>query len=402
VRLFGLRDQEKKGRSAEDRGDFAQAAALYAEAGLLEEAARVTILRGDAETRPNARLRHYARAATLAPESSPWRARALTKRALAVVVLASNGPVTAVARRDLGMAARELEALGEHELAADAYGRAGDRGAQLRALERAGSIESIELLLDAENDRERAVRARRSQNDEFAFLVAGGRRREALALAYASDDPGLRQRGDAITSRRLWGTHAHVSVRGRRMHLLLGDELVIGRAPDVAPHEDFRPPSRRAALVLGAPSLSRSHLSIFRRDGAVFVRDLESRHGTTLRGFALGEVAMGEGIKLVLGGAVAVALRPAMVLEGAVEVTVDSACYIAPLGPASLGVGRWRIERAADDWLEIVTDGEPPAYSGGLEWPPRATLLAGDAIATERGGTCEVEVGGGRPDDRPR
>jgi hypothetical protein len=398
VRLFGLRQQQERACAAEAQGDYAQAAALFAEAGLLDEAARVTILRGDAERRPNARMRHYARAATLAAEGSELQTRALVKRALALLALATDGPPTAAARRDLVRAAHELESLGECELAADAYGRAGDTAAQLQALERAGSVDAVEALLAQENERDRAERARRRDSDEFAFLLASGRRRDAVALARAGADAALRARADEIAGRRITGCEAVVSVGGERRRLLLGEQLVVGRSPDTAqpaPDDPNAPAAGRAAqLAIGSASLSRNHLLVFRRGEDIVVRDLGSRHGTELRGVALGgDVTVGAGLELRLGRAVAVTLAPATEMAGAVAVTLGASRYVAPLGPALLGVGRWRIDRGHDDWIELVTDDDPPAFSGALRWASRATLLAGDAVAAAREGEPVVTVG---------
>jgi hypothetical protein len=57
-----------------------------------------------------------------------------------------------------------------------------------------------------------------------------------------------------------------------------------------------------------------------------------------------------------------------------------------------VGIGRWRVERASDDWIELVTDDDPPAFASSIHWVPRATLLAGDAIAQSRGGAPAITV----------
>ena len=54
-------------RKAEARGELAKAAELFVEADEPEEAARVMVLRGDAETDPRLRLQHYTQAAATAP-----------------------------------------------------------------------------------------------------------------------------------------------------------------------------------------------------------------------------------------------------------------------------------------------------------------------------------------------
>jgi hypothetical protein len=127
----------------------------------------------------------------------------------------------------------------------------------------------------------------------------------------------------------------------------------------------------------------------------VVVRDLGSRNGTLLRGLALaGEATVGDAIELRLGKEVPLAVRPAPELAGWVALEIAGARYLAPLGPARLGVGAWRLERGADGWVELVTDDEPPAFAGALRLASRVTLLRGDAIAEERGGPAVLRVEG--------
>ena len=71
-------------RAAELRGSCAQAAALFAEAGRLDEASRVMLIRGDGEADPAARLRHYVQAVATAPEGGEARTQAQRKHALLV------------------------------------------------------------------------------------------------------------------------------------------------------------------------------------------------------------------------------------------------------------------------------------------------------------------------------
>jgi hypothetical protein len=154
-------------------------------------------------------------------------------------------------------------------------------------------------------------------------------------------------------------------------------------------------------VAVASAAISRKHLSIARRDGEVWVRDLGSHNGTTLRQGterALdGEASVGSGIELRLGADVPLFVGPADDLPGAVAIEVAGARYVAPLGPARLGIGPWRLECAGsvgvEDWIELVTDDAPPAFAGGLRLSSRVTLLAGDAFAVEPGGAIAARFG---------
>jgi hypothetical protein len=376
-------------RASELRGDLAEAAALFAVAGRPDEAARVTILRGDREAQLVVRLRHYADAAATAPEASELAERARRKYALTVIAATAGGPLTDGLRRDLLGAAHELERLGEHERAAEAYARARDVEGHARALEHAGAIDELDDLLRAQQARCTQMSVRRHAIDEFDFLVASGARREAVALATASNDESLIRRGQELRAKRAAGCTVHAAVRGNDTRLLLGESVVVGRSPNhgsAEPHQAF--------IRVPSAALSRAHLAIARRDGGVVVRDLGSRHGTSLRGAPLTrDVPVDRGLELFLGGHVRLAIHAASDWSNeAVAIEIAGRRYIASLGACSLGIGRWRLERGTDDWVELSTDDAPAAFSAWIQWPKRATLVAGDAIASERGGPPQVTV----------
>ena len=56
-----------------------------------------------------------------------------------------------------------------------------------------------------------------------------------------------------------------------------------------------------------------------------------------------GAIALGEGLELKLGREVTLRLRPSTEIEGAVEIDLAGARYVAPLGPARLPVPGWQI-----------------------------------------------------------
>ncbi|HZU85169.1 MAG TPA: FHA domain-containing protein [Polyangiaceae bacterium] len=395
-RVFG-RGALVKARAAELRGDLAQAAVLFAQAGRLDEAARVMLLRGDAEADAPSRLRHYAQAAAAAPPGSDVQRQARLKRATAVLLIASDVPMTAAMRQELAHAAGELEDVGSHALAADAYARAGDIEGQARALARSGDIDRLDAVLAAQQAREHEATRRRLAHEELAALVACGKRRQAAALARASGDEGLREQGRLLEQRAVLGRLVNAVLRERLVSFALGDEVVVGRAGGGA---------ASAGATIGVPSaaVSRRHVAVARRGREVVVRDLGSRNGTTLRGLALtGEAPVGAGVELLLGGQVTMVVAPHGEPPGSVSIDVAGARWIAPLGPAMLGVGRWRLETAPAgdglpaDWVELATDRDPAAFAGGLELAPRVTLLAGDSFTAERAGPPVLEI---RRDER--
>jgi hypothetical protein len=367
-----------RARAAELRGELERATTLFAEAGRLDEAARVMVLRGDAEADPALRLRHYVQAASTAPEGSPAVALARRKRANLLLTTSAERAMTATLRLDLLEAARDLEALGELEIAAEAYGRAGDVEGEARALARAGDVDRLDALLHAQQGRDRESLARHDLRERFGVLVAAGRRLEASMLARSATDDALREQGRSLEARRVSGEVVSVTVRGRRLRLVLATEVTIGRV---------------ASLSVMSAALSRQHVAITRRGQGAFIRDLGSRNGTTLRGLALaGEVPIGEGLELQLGGQIPLVVRPSDQLPGAYAIDLAGTRSVAPLGPARLGVGSWRLERTGDAeaWVELVTDDEPPAFLDGLSLAPRISLLRGDALATERAGAPAV------------
>jgi hypothetical protein len=358
-RVFGRSRALALARSAELRGDLVRAARLFGRAGRPDEAARVR-----------------------------------KARALAVLASATAVPVTAARRPELAEAAADLEALGDLPRAAEAYGRLQDVEGQARVLARSGEVDRLGALLDADLAREHEALAERGAHEEFDLLVASGRRREAVEFARGSSG-AVRARGLALLARRVMRTPIPLFLHGRPMAVVLGERIVLGRMLDL--EEGLAVGS----VAVASAAISRRHLSIARREGEVWVRDLGSHNGTTLRQETErpleGEVRVGAGIDLRLGTEVSLVVRPTDDLPGAVAVEFAGARYVAPLGPAWLGVGQWRLECARpsgmEDWIELVTDDAPPAFAGGLRLSSRVTLLAGDAFAAEPGGPIAARFG---------
>ncbi len=388
-RLFGLWSRDHRelalARRAEARGELVRAVELWAMAGRPDEAARVMLLRGDGETDARERLRHYTQAVATAPAQTGIRRVARLKRALLVLAMSNEGVVSSVLRKDLTLAAQDLEDLGEPAKAALAYALAGDTESEARALARAGDVDKLEDVLSLQQTRDRAARRRADAHAEIDLLVTSGQRRDALFTAEARvkeepDDLVARERAHSLRARRVTGPIARLVVNDRPIALVVGDEVVLGRT--------------EGALQVASHAVSRQHLRISREDGAIKVRDLGSRNGTQLRGMDLaGAIAVGDGLDLKLGREVSLRVRPSTELVDAVEIELSGARYVAPLGPANLPVEGWRIEQARDGWLELVCS-EDQAFADGVALSGRTTLLVGDSIARARRALAVLKVQG--------
>jgi hypothetical protein len=356
------------------------------DAGCVDDAARVMILRGDSEPNPKVRLQHYVQAVATAHVGAATHRRARIKRSLLTIVLAGDAAVSAVARRDLMEAARELEAAGEPERAAEAYALARDAEGEARALAMAGDVDKLETLLSLEHEREGGKRRRREAHAEIEMLVATGKRRDALAVAEATaraqpDDHEAGEKEHALRSRRAMGPVVRVMLRGKPLVLVLGDSVVIGRT--------------EGALTVASQAISRRHLAIARENGRARVRDLASRNGTQLHSMNIaGSMDVGDGLELKLGREVPVRVAPSGDILGALTLELAGERYFLPLGPAPLGIGAWRMELGLDGWVELATDDNPPAFMGPLTLAPRTTLLGGDAVASTRGGEAVLRIVG--------
>src|SRR5258706_2033465 len=366
--VFARGEDDTAVRRAELRGARARAQELWAEADRPDEAARVMLLRGDADGDVRHRLALYTQAAALAPEGHDVKRLARKKRAELTVAIASEHALSAVARHDVLEAAKELEAIGELAGAAKAYALVQDVESEARALAEAGDVERLEEVLEGGHAKERGARRLRQAHGEIDAHVASGRRREALALAEQlarerPDDPIARERATQIRARRALGPKLAIEHGGVRAQLLIGHEVIVGRT--------------EGALVLASHAVSRRHLRIARAGGVAVVEDLGSRNGTLLRGVRLASaLPIGDGLDLKLGGEVSVRLSPSLEIAGAIAIEAAGSRYIAPLGPAR--VGPWSLETGEGEWLELVSDDAHLAFVSDVRLDARTTLLHGD------------------------
>jgi tetratricopeptide (TPR) repeat protein len=383
-RLFGRHPSAARARRAELHGDLPRAIELWSEADRPDEVARLMILRGDAEPDVGQRLLHYAQAAATVPFESVLARSARVKRASLTLLLARDVPVSATARSDLLEAAKELEAAGEAQKAADAYALVHDIQGEARALTQAGDVDRLETLLAKEHDKDQEDRRRQHAHAEIDDLLASGRRREALAAAErlvhaAPLDSAASERIKTLRARRLMGPVSRIMLSGKPVRIVWGDEVIIGRT--------------EGSLIVRSTAMSRKHAAISRVDDRVVFRDLASRNGTRLRGMRIADlVPVGDALEVQLAGEVTLRVTPSAVFDRGVDIQIAGESYVAPLGKARLGVGEWRLECADDGWIELVTDDRPPAYRGALAFASRTTLLAGDALATTRAGETALQI----------
>jgi hypothetical protein len=394
-RFFGASARTSaKAAAAEHRGQLARAAALYLKAGLPNEAARAMMLLGDREKQPAKRLAHYGRAIAFAPEGSAARAEARARRAELVLAIAEGAPMTRALRGELLRAAQDLEAAADPARAAEAYARLGDLANRTRALAEAGAVEALDAVLGDDVAQARAAQRVRNAHDEFLASIAAGERRHAVATADASGDEALRERARALLGRRIAGPAVHARIGDDEATVLMGEWVLIGRAPGEHPRDAAGAslgPSF-APLAVPSPALGRGHLAVARVQGAIVARDLGSRNGT-LRDDGRpmrGDLRVGTGsepLVLRLGGEVRVVLRAGAFFAGPLAIDVGDRRYVASLAPeAPLGLERWRLAAGDDGWATLHTGDDPSAYEGGTRVGPAITLLDGDAFATTRGG----------------
>src|SRR5512139_4097431 len=143
-RIRGVGKGGYRARAAEkleSEGELENAALAYVEAALPDEAARVILLRADVEPSLERRVALFDRAAGLAADPELARKARARKARLSYDLVRAHGTL---ARSELFGAATELEAAGEHDLAAEAFKLLGDTEGEVRALTAAGASKKHE------------------------------------------------------------------------------------------------------------------------------------------------------------------------------------------------------------------------------------------------------------------
>jgi hypothetical protein len=382
--FFGGKGESRRAKAARARelaGDLARAVELFLEAALPDEAARVLLLRADAEPTPEKRIAFCASAAATAT-SRELRKRALGRKALLTFdVLKAQGG--AFLRSEMLATAQDLEAAGELERAAEAYALAGDAEAEVRALTAAGAIERLEERLGANERAAREGRERANVLRRIGDLDRTAERRAALEVARAflatHADEEVSDLARAIRARLARGPVVDLAIGGRASRYALGDAITVGRGD--------------ATITVASRAISRTHLRVARGEAGVFVEDLGTRNGTFLAGARIaGPIPVGQGLRVELGGEIRCVITPRP--EGGVTIEVGGGAYVAPLG--ELSVGRFAVEheRIGDESYVVLRSepGPPRPALGTYELAPRVELAVGDAIGEGRGGPVVLRV----------
>jgi hypothetical protein len=385
-RWFGkARKESRKARAARDKelaGDLLGAIALFEEAELPDEVARLLLLRADAEKEPDRRIVLCARAAEVAVEPELKTKAKARKALLAFDVLKARG--AACLKSDVLAVAKDLEEAEELERAADAFAMAGDDESEVRVLTAAGAIERLEDRLRVSETETRARRESEGAILRIEDLDRGAERREAIecarALLRSKEDERVRDMLRQIRAKLVRGPLIDLEIDGAAGRFALGPEVTIGRGD--------------ATIVVPSRAVSRRHVRVFRKDGVVLVEDLGTRNGTTLAGARIsGPIPIGGGVRLALGAEVPCLISE---VEHGVAIEVASARYIAPLGPLLVSRGAFAIDeaRTPDDAFVSLTsrEGGPRPFLGELQLAARIELAIGDAFSLERGGAARLRV----------
>jgi len=406
ARVFGLFDRlgigsakrrEAKARKLELAGDLDGAAALYVEAERPDEAARVLLLRAEAESDPERRMVICAQAARVGDgtEAGTEARRRKARLSFDLVRTSAGGAM----HGELSRVGAELEQVDEWQAAAEAYALAGDHEAEIRVLKEAGDIERLEERLREGSEKARQERDREQLLRSLRDMDSIAERRRALAAAEAwlerGDDERVELEADRIRSRLLTGSDLTLEVWGLRQRFVLGSELTIGRA-----HAD---------IVVPSSAISRQHLRLYRDGDVAKVEDLGTRNGTMLAGAKISALPIGEGLSLELAGQVPCRVEPVSLrraggaspesrrrggLDMAILLEIGGERYVCPLGP--LAVGEWRITDAHDGDARFVVlrtpkGGQPPIM-GSYRLAHEIELSLGDELLEERAGDVVLSV----------
>jgi len=386
-----LSRSKREGRLARDArarelsGDLGAAVSLYAEAGLRDEAARVLLLRADAEPAAEKRIAFCAMAAAGAASEELRRKAAGRKALISFDTLRGRGG--AFLPSEVLAVARELEDAGELEHAAEAYALAGDADAEVRALTAAGAIEKLEERLRVNETARRAERDLELGLRKLTDLDRTAERRAALELARRAlaerDDPRLAEAARGIRARLLRGPVIDLTLGAVTARWALGDEVTIGRGD--------------ATLVVPSRSISRRHLRVARGPAGVFVEDLATVNGTLLAGARLsGPLPVGAGVSLRLGGEVPCSITPVTLPEGGVvyAIEVGGGRYLATVGPLEMFGWRIAVETTPDEAYVVLStpEGRERPFLGSFQLAARIELCHGDEIRAARGGPVCLRV----------
>jgi tetratricopeptide (TPR) repeat protein len=267
--------------AAEAAGNVDLAAERYALAGELDGAVRMHLARAARAATRVAEIGALRDALRWAGEDPELRRRAAAALGKALWDAAKAEGIATERDRMRVREAADLLVIGEdHYLAGDALEAIGDHLAAANAYSAGGLVERMEQALakdDAANDRARA------EADAFAGYQTAmrvGRRDDARselvrAVAAASVAGEYRRLLDQLDTSLLTAGKVELKRRGKPLLVACAaPKLVLGRDP-------------LCDLTLRTGGVSRQHAEIERTQDAFYLRDLDSRNGTTVAGLPL-------------------------------------------------------------------------------------------------------------------
>lgn len=268
----------RRARRAEGRGEYREAAALYAEADAPEDAANALLFAAARATVLDERLAAYGDALRWLPEEHPRRVEIEGRIGLAILDEAQRkGVRNADERERLADAATRLERAEKWSEAGTAWELLDRTEDFSRCLQKAGDIERLEALLDASTESARRERALRRLVDEHQMSLAVGARieaRDALRKAIALDptDRALAEMLRRLEARFPTAGRVVLRIDGRETTFSFGTQVALGRDADV---------------VVRGTSVSRRHAELVWHADGLEVRDLGSRNGTLVQGLPI-------------------------------------------------------------------------------------------------------------------
>lgn len=309
---------------------------------------------GEAPARAAAAERVMATDATrlgVAERHSRFRAVAHGARLTMDAFLSLGG----LGKRDaLRASAKELEDAGEPARAGEMYALAGEA----REAERIGipnppsPVDEPTVLGDITALDRRGLRL-------LALRVA----KEQLAR---SPDPELAALARNIAARLVRGPMITLAVDDREARVVLGDEVVLGRAD--------------ATITLASPLLSRRHLRLFRREGAAFIEDLHSHNGTWLAGARISApIPVGDRVDLLLGKEIPCCLCADDL--GGLSLDVAGQRWLVPLGPLLVDGHALSLEARGEDRVVVLRPGPgTPPLLGDTPVDTEIQIARGDVL----------------------
>ncbi len=368
----------RRGRIAEARGFYRDAAALYAAAGAEGDAARALAQAAERCEGLDEALATYKDALRWTKPGEPLRRELLANFGGRVLRRArAEGVTTESERRLLGEAAEALAEAERFASAADAWEMLEDWERTASCLTRAGEIERLEALLATKGKESESRRAQALALDAYRAALDVGARAEALrqlelARRLAPDDPLLGDLLRDLEARR-------PSDGSVRLRVGRSSEVVCLGALPVAL-------GREGPFALRGASLSRRHALVGREGGQVRVEDLGSRNGTRVEGVPIdaslsldAPFALGLGdeveVRVALHGASGIALRVEKGLDRGLEA-------FASTEPIEVPGTRARVAFPAS-WATVEASRERPVTLDGRRCAAPVELLSGDVVEIE-------------------